>query len=141
MKKRLALLPVFLFAACAAFAAEKEWTVMAYLNGNSDIEKYCLEKVNYLEQAGSTDKVNFVVELARMRGQREDDISDGDWTGARRYLLARDGDMGHIASAALQSFGNTDMADWRHLADFISWAKQNYPAKHYVLIVFGHATA
>ncbi|MCX5797943.1 MAG: clostripain-related cysteine peptidase [Elusimicrobia bacterium] len=33
-----------------------------------------------------------------------------------------------------------DMGDWKHLVDFIGWAKKNAPAKHYMLVVWNHGS-
>ncbi|MBI4655783.1 MAG: hypothetical protein HY746_03435, partial [Elusimicrobia bacterium] len=66
----------------------KEWTIMAYINGNNDLEHRAIEKVRDMENAGSTDKVNMVAELGKMKGYTWDGQK---WRGSRRYYLVNDG--------------------------------------------------
>ncbi|MBI4655782.1 MAG: hypothetical protein HY746_03430, partial [Elusimicrobia bacterium] len=115
----------------------KEWTIMAYINGNNDLEHRAIEKLRDMEDAGSTDKVNMVAELGKMKGYTWDGQK---WRGSRRYYLVNDGSEYKFSSPVLQEFKEADMGDWEHLADFIYWAKKNYPAKKYMLIIFGHGS-
>ena len=115
--------------------AEAEWTILAFMNAKNNLEASGLADLNEMELAGSSDKVNIVAELGRIKG---DDDSDGDWTGARRYYVTKDEDRTRINSTLLAELPKADMGDWKHLAEFIAWGKQNYPAKHYMLIVWNH---
>jgi len=116
----------------------KEWTVMIYMNGKSNVEQFALRDMNRMEAAGSTGRLNVVVELGRMKGQEGDTNADGDWTGSRRYLVTKDSDPEHITSPVLMKKPVTDMGDYRQAADFVRWAKTNYPAKHYMFIIWDH---
>ncbi|MBI5744554.1 MAG: hypothetical protein HY952_08400 [Elusimicrobia bacterium] len=115
----------------------KDITVMVYLNARNDLERFGLADVNEMEQVGSTPGMNVVAELGRSAGY---DQSEGDWSGSRRYLVGVDADTGTITSPVLQSFPSADMGDWRHLAEFGKWAKANFPAKRYMLIVWNHGS-
>ncbi len=117
--------------------APAEWTIMVFSNAKNDLEKYLIDDLNEMELVGSTAKMNVVVELGRMSGY---DTSNGDWTGVRRYLVTKDSDMSRIASKKVADLGMADMGDWRSLADFGKWAKQAYPAKHYMLIIENHGS-
>lgn len=136
------LLALALAVCAAAFAAlpaaavqQKEWTVMVYINGKNDLETSALADMNEMEQVGSSDRINLVAELGRAKRY---DTSDGDWSGARRYLVAKDADKKRIASPVLAGLPAADMGDWRHLAEFGKWARANFPAKRYMLIVWNH---
>lgn len=122
-------------AAPAPARAEAEWTVLAFLNAKNNLEAFGLADLNEMELAGSSDKVNVVAELGRIKGN---DASDGDWTGARRYLVTKDADRAKINSRLLAELPQADMGDWKHLAEFIAWGKRNYPAKRYMVIVWNH---
>ena len=122
-------------AVCAAPASEKEWTIMVYLNGKNNLEPAALTDMNEMELVGSSEKVNVVAELGRMAGYS---AADGDWKGSRRYLVKKDADAKKIASPVLQDLGQADMGDYRHLAGFGKWAKEKYPVKKYMLIVWNH---
>ena len=115
--------------------AEAEWTILAFMNAKNNLEASGLADLNEMELAGSSEKVNIVAELGRIKGN---DDSDGDWTGARRYFVNKDADSAKINSALLAELPKADMGDWQHLAEFIAWGKQNYPAKHYMVIVWNH---
>ncbi|MCX5785062.1 MAG: clostripain-related cysteine peptidase [Elusimicrobia bacterium] len=114
---------------------DKEWTIMVFINAKNNLEKYGLMDMNEMEMIGSTDKVNVVTELGRMSGY---DSSDGNWVGSRRYLVVKDANMSKIASPVVQDLGKVDMGDYKHLIDFATWAKKNYPAKRYMLVVWNH---
>ncbi|MCK4935205.1 MAG: hypothetical protein KAR84_00005, partial [Elusimicrobiales bacterium] len=116
---------------------EKEWTIMIFKNAKNNLERYGLKNVNEMEMIGSSDKVNIVVELGRMEGY---DSFEGDWIGSRRYLILKDNNTDAVTSPIVQDLGKVDMGDWKHLVDFGKWAKANYPAKKYMLIVWNHGT-
>ncbi|MCX5792318.1 MAG: clostripain-related cysteine peptidase [Elusimicrobia bacterium] len=61
-----------------------------------------------------------------------------DWIGVRRYLITADGDNAALSSTLLSDMGTVDMGDYKQLVEFGKWAKQNYPAKKYMLIVWNH---
>jgi len=124
-------------AAQAETRASKEWTIMVYVNAKNNLERFGLSDVNEMEMVGSSDKVNIVVELGRIDGYSS---AEGDWVEARRYLIKKDNDVNNITSPAVERLGKVDMGDWRHLAEFGKWAKANYPAKKYMLIVWNHGS-
>jgi hypothetical protein len=61
-----------------------------------------------------------------------------DWTGVRRYQVTKDGENGSLSSIMLKDMGKVDMGDYKQLVEFGKWAKLNYPAKKYMLIVWNH---
>ncbi|MDP2867103.1 MAG: clostripain-related cysteine peptidase [Elusimicrobiota bacterium] len=129
--------------------AVKDWTVLIYVSARNSLGLEAIKDVNEMEAAGSTDKVNVVAELGRIKcdppfnpfsSVQEPLPPQADWTGSRRFLMVKDTDPLKINSPVLAHFPDADMGDWRHLADFISWGKANYPAKKYLLIVGGHGS-
>lgn len=113
------------------------WTIMVFVNAKNNLEKYGMLDVNEMEKIGSTDKVKIAVELGRIRGY---DASDGDWKGQRRLIVQKDADMSKIASPILQDIPKGDMGDWRHLVEFVAWAKEKAPAQKYMLVVWNHGS-
>ena len=89
----------------AAKAPAAEWTIMVYINAKNNLEEFGLQDLNEMEIAGSSDKVNVVVELGRMAGY---DSTDGDWKGSRRYLVKKDNDIKKITSPVLADLGKVD---------------------------------
>lgn len=118
----------------------KDWTVMVFINGKNNLELPGLFNMSQMESVGSTDKVNIVVELGRMNGQQGDTAHDGNWTGSRRYLVIKDNDPEKITSPILMKTENVDMGDYRRVVDFAKWTKRNFPARHYMLILWDHGT-
>lgn len=108
---------------------------MVFANGKNNLEQYVLSDINEMEKIGSTDKVNIVVELGR---SREYNAADGDWKGARRYLLQKNEDLSKINSKVLQELPSADMGNYQELADFGKWAKEKYPAEKYMLVIDHH---
>ncbi len=128
--------------------AIKEWTVLIYVSARNNLGLEAIKDVNEMEAAGSTDKVNIVVEMGRIEtdppfnpfADPEPLPPQADWTGSRRFLMRKDCDPLKINSPVLAHYPDADMGDWKHLAEFISWGKANYPAKKYLLIVGGHGS-
>jgi len=139
LQQEIAALELSLPAAPAADKAygkaDKEWTIMVYVNAKNNLERYGMLDLNEMEMIGSTNKVNVVAELGRINGY---DSSDGNWISTRRYLVAKDANMAKIVSPVLADLGKVDMGDYKHLVDFATWGKTNYPAKRYMLIVWNH---
>ncbi len=132
-----------------ARAAVKEWTVLIYVSARNNLGNDAIKDVNEMEAAGSTDKVNVVAELGRIKcappfnpfaSVQEPPLPQADWTGSRRFLLKKDSDPLSINSPVLEYYADADMGDWKHLAEFITWGKAAYPAKRYMLIVGGHGS-
>lgn len=115
--------------------SDAEWTIMVFVNGKNNLEQFAISDVNEMEMIGSTDKVNIVVEFGRMSGY---DTSNGDWKSVRRYLIKKDSDTKTINSPMLEDLGMIDMGSYKSVIDFGKWAKENYPAKKYMLILWNH---
>ncbi|MCG2725286.1 MAG: clostripain-related cysteine peptidase [Elusimicrobia bacterium] len=115
-----------------------DWLIAVYMNGKSNIEPFALNDMNRFESIGSSNKVKIVVELGRSKGTDNDTTADGDWSGVRRYLVAKDNNMEKINSPVLMDLGDKDMGDWQQASDFLKWAQTNYPAKKTMFIIWDH---
>ena len=131
-------LPAAAAPAANPAAPDKDWTVMIFMNGKSNIEPFALADINRIETIGSSEKVNIVVELGRAKGLENDTTADGDWAGVRRYYVTKDADKDHINSPVLADLGNVDMGDWKEAAAFLKWARAAYPAKKYMFMIWDH---
>lgn len=123
----------------ASQPAQREWTVMAYIVGNdSRLEDAAIADMQALEADGSGEKVAVVAELGLMNWKK---LGETDERASRRYLVQKTtAVMAGLVSEPLQTIPGADMGDYRHLADFITWAKTNYPARHYILYLHGHGS-
>ncbi len=116
---------------------QPEWTIMVYINGKNNLERYAIKDLNEMEMVGSTGKVNIVAELGRMDGY---DTSNGDWKTTRRFLIQKDNDTSRITSPVLADLGSVDMGKDESVIDFGKWAKRAYPAKKYMMIIWNHGS-
>ncbi|HAF96421.1 MAG TPA: hypothetical protein DCG50_10315, partial [Elusimicrobia bacterium] len=132
--------PVITLPASGTIKTEtpKDWTIMVFMNGKSNIEPFALSDLNRFETVGSNEKVNIVAEIGRSKGLDNDTATDGDWDGVRRYYVTKDQDKNRIASQLLVDLGSADMGDWKEAASFLKWARTAYPAKKYMFIIWDH---
>jgi len=115
-----------------------KWSVFIYMAADNNLEEAAILDMNELEQVGSTEDVNIVVQLDRASGH---DSSNGDWKDTRRYLITKDDDKNNTTSTRLDTddpLGELSMNDPAVLVDFLSWAVENYPAEHYVVDLWDH---
>ncbi len=127
-------------AVTPAKAAPKKWTVMVFVNAKNNLELAGLYNVNQMEKIGSDANINIVVELGRMKGQAGDTDLDGDWTGAQRIFVQKDKDENVITSPVIERLAKVDMGDYKRAVNFVAWAKKNYPAQRYMLILWDHGS-
>ncbi len=111
------------------------WTFLVFMNGDNNLESYVTHDLNELEIVGSSSQVNVVVQADRSEGYDE---RDGDWTGARRYLVTQDGNDARVTSQVLEDLGEVDMGDPATLSAFLLWADDNFPADHVALVLWDH---
>jgi hypothetical protein len=116
-----------------------EWTIMVYMNAKNSLENAGLYDFQAMAAVGSSSKVNFVVELGRPeRGQHI--TGDGDWRGVMRFRVTQG--LAPVPASAINPDDSTvrhaDMGCAATLADFVDWAKQQYPAKKYMLLIWSH---
>ncbi len=118
-------------------ATVKDWTIMTFVNAKNNLEGFGLGDINEMEEVGSTSRINIIAEIGRMKGHSS---SDGNWTGTRRLYIKKDNNTSKISSPIVKDLGKTNMGDWKELVKFVTWAKKNYPAKHYALIVWNYGS-
>ncbi len=102
---------------------KKKWTVMVYMDGDQnvgDLSPYAYDDLNEMEKVGSSNDVNIVVQM--------DTTSDT----TKRYYV----EYGN--SKLIRDMGELNMGDYRTLMGFVEWASLNYPADHYLLILWNH---
>ncbi|UYL09027.1 clostripain-related cysteine peptidase [Bdellovibrio sp. SKB1291214] len=126
---RVLVLCALLFATSFASATQqvKEWNMLVFLNGNNNLDSFGAMNINQMEQVGSSDNVNILVQWA---SAKKSNVS--------RLLIQKDGDTNKVTSPVVQNMGEVDMGDWKELVKFVEWANQNYPAKKYFVVVWDH---
>lgn len=101
---------------------------MVFINGNNNLDRFATENILAMEEIGSNDEVNIVVQYASYRRKK-----------AVRMLIEK-GDGKTISSPVLQDLGLVDMGDYRVLEDFIDWSVKQFPADHYFVTVWNHGS-
>ncbi|MCX5792548.1 MAG: clostripain-related cysteine peptidase [Elusimicrobia bacterium] len=113
--------------------SQKEWTVMVFMNAKNNLAEMALKDISEMEQVGSDEKVNIVLEVGRTDGF----YTGGSWATARRHLIKKDASR-EFTSPVVQEITHIDMGDHQSIIDFGRWAKANYPARHYMLVIWSH---
>jgi hypothetical protein len=120
--------------AAADPAPTAKWTVMVYMSGDNNLEKWIPHDIDSeLAPVGSNTDVQ-VVALAD-RGRRPSE-ADGAWTGARVFHVTQG--MTADAANAAADWGAADMGSPQTLCDLVTWTRANYPAEHYALVFWDH---
>ena len=109
------------------------WTLAVWMDGDNDLEPLVLWDLDELERAVGPD-VRVVVQADRAPGYVR---WDGDWTGARRYVLQADGARG-VVSPVAADLGERDMGDPAELAEFLLWADAVAPSEHLAVALWDH---
>ena len=122
-------------AAADADGKQAGWTVLVYMAADNDLERFSLNDLNEMESVGSTEDVNILVQIDRAEGY---DTRAEDWVDTRRYLVSEDFTNDINSRRVDNDLGEANMGDPQTLIDFATWGIQNYPAKHYGLIIWDH---
>lgn len=104
--------------------SKKPWTVMVYMAGDNNLDPEGFQDLKEMKKVGSTDKLNIVAQFDRAAGHV-----------ARRYYLRHGG---IVTGDAVASLGAVNTGDPKCLSDFIQWGVKNYPADHYLLVLWNH---
>ena len=112
-------------------AAQKPWTVMVYAAADNNLDRYIHQDISSLELAAHNTCLNLVLL----------------WDGAALndsayYRLKFDPQMSTWATYTQGvdkwTQGEINMGDPTSMIDFVQWAKTNYPALHYALVIRDH---
>ena len=104
--------------------AEKQWTVMVYMAGDNNLDPEGVVDLREMKKVGSTDKLSVIAQFDRAQGH-----------ASQRYVL-RKGTK--LAADSVAKLGKVNTGDPKRLNDFIAWGVKQYPAKHYLLVLWNH---
>ncbi|MCP4540744.1 MAG: hypothetical protein GY832_26700 [Chloroflexi bacterium] len=111
------------------------WTVMVYLSGDNNLDRWTDDLFNNLEAVADNPNVHIVVLWDRHPGEMWD-------PGTCRYVVQFDDNSSQLfpytEGVNRWCLGELNTGDKQTLADFVTWAKVNYPANHYFLSIFDH---
>ncbi|MGZ3713420.1 MAG: clostripain-related cysteine peptidase [Bdellovibrionota bacterium] len=107
----------------------KDWTLLVYLNGHNNLDEYGASNIKQMERVGSTDKVNVVVQWASMASPV-----------TKRIYVTKSTNPNAVTSPSVEELSPVDMGNSQSLVEFVRWAKERYPARHYFIDVWNHGS-
>jgi len=119
--------------------AAADWTFMAYMSADNDLEAAGVDDFEEMALVGGTAAVNVVVQFDRsdLNGPADGGTrAYGNWEDTRRFLVTQGmtPDPGNEQSV----LGEVNMGDPAALVDFVLWATSQFPAEHYFLDLWDH---
>ncbi len=98
-----------------------KWTFMVYMAGDNNLSSAGDQDLREMRKVGSTADVNVLVQF-----------DNAGNLGTQRFRVLKGG------NDLVQSLGETDSGDPDVLLDYVKWAKENYPAERYALVLWNH---
>ena len=124
----------------------KKLTLMVYMAADNDLESHAIQNLKAMEHSDFKD-MNILVLLDRAEGYDE---TNGDWTDTRLFEVVHDETDGNfivskrlrcpILGLSATKETELDMGNFNVLRNFITFAKNEYEAEKYALIIWGHGT-
>jgi hypothetical protein len=112
-----------------SMANKATWTVMVYMAGDNNISDRCIDNIKQMQQIGSTDDVNVLVQF--------DPKKEGVKT--KRYRITKQETDGALERDVVFTFPEeTDTGDPKVLEEFLRWGIGLYPQSRYLVILWGH---
>jgi hypothetical protein len=111
-------------------AGVKEWTFITYMAADNDLAPFARKNLKQEMEIGSTPFINVVTQLDTRIG-RNTKITKRYYI-EKNKLLALNNDDPHSQ--------RMDSGSPATLIDCCRWAIQNFPAKHYALVLWNHGT-
>jgi hypothetical protein len=104
---------------------QRNWTIMVYLAGDNNLDSAGLVDLKEMKTTGTTDKIAVLAQFDRAGAKRS----------TVRYCLKKGTTL---AKDAVAKLGETNTGDPKVLEDFVTWGVANYPADHYLLVLWNH---
>ncbi len=101
---------------------------MVYMMGEYYINNSGFTDLQEMKKIGSTKEVAIVAQFCRGVKTRP----------TKRYHFRKDHRNGPLANTVVEDLGETDTSDPKMLENFIRWGAEKFPAKHYMVVIWGH---
>lgn len=105
---------------------EKDVTFLVYIACDNDLNYFSKRNLDDMKRVGSNEFINIV---AQVDGQ-------GPYEKVKRYYVEKN-NLVHLNKYD-KSSEKLDFGAAQTLADFCIWARKNFPARHYVLVLWDH---
>lgn len=97
---------------------------MVYLAGDNNLDSAGTVDLNEMKRVGTNADINVIAQFDSARAR-----------GTTRFCLRKGG---KLADDAVATLGVVNTGDPKFLNDFIAWGVKNYPADHYLLVLWNH---
>lgn len=121
---------------------KRKWTYMVYMGADNNLSTEGIIDLNEMETVGSDENINIV-----LQAEFSNNFTDFTQLGypqydgqTLRFLVQKDNDPNNGNLGKGTPVGNLNMASPDTLKEFIIWAKSNYPADHYALVIWDHGS-
>ncbi len=115
-----------------------DWTFLVYVVGDNSLTADAWDDLNEMETVGSTSAVNVVSEVEFSTDYNygpEQPYLNAVW----RMKMQKDSDTSSVTSLkTAEKAGTFKMSDPTRVSEFIRWGVEQYPAKHYALVMWNH---
>ena len=129
---------------------QKKYTIALFMNGKNNLGVFMARKMMELEKIGSDANINIVMDIGVIKPVPAcstcavQNMYGADWDGVRRFYVLKNPNPAAAkigGSIRLPVAENEDMGDYKNLASFVNWAKTNFPAQKYIVVVGNHGGA
>jgi len=109
---------------------KKDWTIILYISADNDLRNFAIRNIKQMAKIGSNKHLNILVHL---------DIKlTGNKKSTRRYYIEKNKIL-HV-NANDPTSQKMDSGNPETLISCCKWGVDNFPAKHYGLILWNHGT-
>ena len=114
-----------------------QWTVMLYMAGDNDLNEEVQKDMNELEDADRTDEVNTIclVDLQYQGDTKLYQIEKDQYGLSNTNIISTELDDN---GSVIPENDELWMNEAENLANFVNWTVDNYPAQHYLLVIWDH---
>jgi hypothetical protein len=118
---------------------EREWTLAVYSVADNNLSDALWQDLNEMEQVGSGDDVQVVVQV-EFSSTFSSSVPSDYRTGAYRMVVQKDsdGDSSPSLDGATDLGDDVNMGSSESLTAFLRWAAENYPARRMALVLANH---
>src|SRR5690349_7171473 len=119
----------------ASTAKADTWTVLAYVAGDNNLERYAIDDIKEMAKVGTGGNLKVAVQLDRSLKYSNASL-DGvaNFKGTKRLRVDKD------KVVELQDMGNPDGTQPSTIGDFIKWGIATFPSDHYAVILWDHGS-
>jgi hypothetical protein len=115
-------------------SSHSKWTVIVFMNAANNLWPDSILNMNQMERVAQNNDVRFVVQWKQSTNVEP----NSTFNSTRRYLVKPDL-TNTITSEIIQDLGpGYDMGSASNMLDFITWAKTNYSADRYCVVIWNH---